>query len=65
MTVRDLKSSREFRGFPDAFRGRCRDAMQMLLDCAKQDDVLRKHGRIVAEEAMRELDRVDPKWWAK
>jgi hypothetical protein len=65
MTVRTLKSSREFNGLPDAFRICCHDAIRMLRDCAKLADVIRKHGRIVAEEAMRELDRVDPKWWAR
>jgi hypothetical protein len=65
MTVIALRSSREFNGLPEAFRIRCMDAMTMLRNCAKLADVIAKHGRIVADEAMRELDRVDPRWWAR
>jgi hypothetical protein len=65
VTIRAARLSREFRGLPERFRIRCLDAMTMLRDCAKLAEVIAKHGKIVAEEAMRELDRSDPMWWAK
>jgi len=50
---------------PAAFRGRVLNAMAMYRGGAKKSDILLKHGRIVTDESLIELNRVDPRWWTK
>jgi hypothetical protein len=50
---------------PEAFKERIEDAIFMYRDGAKQPEVVRKHGSIVAREALQELNKRDPRWWAR
>ncbi len=50
---------------PAAYQERLIDARRMYRDGARQTEIVAKHGSIVAREALEDLNRNEPRWWAQ